>query len=477
VVPVHRIRGTESDSVGFQQLVPDDDLSEVVRCPIVIGALLSALMLAVQIPAAGPSVTLDQAVSDAIRTHPQIRVSEADIDAAASRIQQETASRLPKVQLSEAITRGNNPTYVFGSLLEQGRFGPENFAISSLNNPSALTNLRSAITTSVSIFDGRRTAVRIDQAREGKGQAERNLQWTEQSVRFEVIRAYYGLLIARSAKEVADQAVRTAESNVQRVQDRLRAGLVVDSDLLAAQVELSSLRRQQIQAQGDIANVEAGLNIWMGQPVDVSPQIAGTLPERTFQIENQDLLIQRAIEHRPDYANSSSNVRTAEDRVREVRADFLPNARGSASFGVSGRNPTSGSSDYVVGVNVTFDLFNPERKARLSEARSALSSAEAQQSERGNQIRLDVVRAVQQFLTAKQQLDVARSSGEQAQEALRIIQDRYDLGLTTITDLLRAQTELVRAQMGVLASRHAYVVGYAAVLLATGELTDVRSLS
>jgi outer membrane protein TolC len=393
------------------------------------------------------------------------------------RIQQETASRLPKLQVSETITRGNNPTYVFSSLLEQGRFGPGNFAISSLNDPSSLTNLRSAITTSVSIFDGRRAAARIDQAREGKGQAERNLQWTEQSVRFEVIRAYYGLLVARSAKEVADQAVRTAESNVQRVQDRLRAGLVVDSDLLGAQVELSSLRRQQIQAQGDIANAEAGLNTWMGQPVELSPQIPGSLTEKTFQIENQDVLIQRAIEHRPDYANSSSAVRSAEDRVREVRADFLPNARAFASFGISGQSLTSGSSDYLVGANVTFDLFNAERKARLSEAQTALSSAEAQQSERANQIRLDVIRAFQQFLTARQQLDVARSSVEQAQEALRIIQDRYDLGLTTITDMLRAQTELVRAQMGVLSSRHAYVVGYAAVLLAIGELTDVRSFS
>jgi outer membrane protein TolC len=441
-----------------------------------IGTLVSALMLA-QIPTGGPSVSLDQAVAAALRTHPQIRVSEAGLEGASLRIQQETASRLPKLQVSETITRGNNPTYVFSSLLEQGRFGPDNFAISSLNDPSSLTNLRSAITTSVSIFDGRRTAARIDQAREGKGQAERNLQWTEQSVRFEVIRAYYGLLVARSAKEVADQAVRTAESNVQRVQDRLRAGLVVDSDLLGAQVELSSLRRQQIQAQGDIANAEAGLNTWMGQPVELSPQIPGSLTEKTFQIENQDVLIQRAIEHRPDYANSSSAVRSAEDRVREVRADFLPNARAFASFGISGQSLTSGSSDYLVGANVTFDLFNAERKARLSEAQTALSSAEAQQSERANQIRLDVIRAFQQFLTARQQLDVARSSVEQAQEALRIIQDRYDLGLTTITDMLRAQTELVRAQMGVLSSRHAYVVGYAAVLLAIGELTDVRSFS
>lgn len=440
-------------------------------------AAFAIWLLAVQLPSAGSSITLDQAVEAALASHPQIRHSRAGIEAAASRINQETASRFPKVQISEAISRGNNPTFVFSSLLEQGRFGPGNFLISSLNQPDSITNLRSSITTSASIFDGMRAAARIDQARESRSQAELTLRLVEQSVRFEVIRAYYGLIVARSARDVADQAVRTAEANVQRAQDRLRAGVVVDSDLLAAQVELSNVQKQQIQSQGDIVSAEAALNTWMGVPVSVSPVISGSLTEKAFQIDDTDALIRRAIDRRPDYAASSSMVRTSEYRIREARADFLPSARAFASFGVSGRNLTTGSPDYALGANITFDLFNAERKARLSEARSAQTSAAAQRDERADQIRLDVVRAVQQFLAAKQQLEVARSSVEQAREALRIIQDRYDLGLTTITDLLRSQTELVRAQMSMLASRHAYFVGYAAVLLATGELTDVRSFS
>jgi outer membrane protein len=457
--------------------VPNDDISEVVGRPAMNTLIVSILMLAAQLPTASSTISLDQAVAAAVTTHPQIRRMEADIDSAASRIKAESGSRLPKIQVSEAITHGNNPTYVFGSLLEQSRFGPENFAVSSLNDPNALTNLRSAITASISLFDGKRTSARIDQAREAKSQADRALLWTEQNMRFEVIRSYYGLLVARSAKEVADQAVRTAESNVKRVQDRLQVGLVVDSDFLAAQVELSGLRRQQIQAQGDVVTEEALLNTWMGLPIGASPQVSGTLTEKTFEIENQDVLIQRAIEHRYDYAISSSGVRNAEDRIREAKSDFYPTARAFASFGVSGRNFTSGSSDYIVGANITFDVFNAERKSRLSEARSSQTHAEAEQAERGNQIRLDVVRAVQQFRTARQQLEVAQNSVDQAGEVLRIIQDRYDSGITTITELLRAQTELVRARMGVLSSRHAYIVGYAAVLLATGDLTDVRPFS
>jgi outer membrane protein TolC len=54
------------------------------------------------------------------------------------------------------------------------------------------------------------------------------------------------------------------------------------------------------------------------------------------------------------------------------------------------------------------------------------------------------------------------------------VQDRYQEGLTTITEVLRAETTLTRARLNVVASRHDYYVGYAAVMLSTGRLTDVQ---
>jgi outer membrane protein TolC len=61
----------------------------------------------------------------------------------------------------------------------------------------------------------------------------------------------------------------------------------------------------------------------------------------------------------------------------------------------------------------------------------------------------------------------------QATETLRMVQDRYHAGLTTITELLRAQTALVRARSDVLAARYEQYVGYANVQLAAGRLKDV----
>ena len=66
---------------------------------------------------------------------------------------------------------------------------------------------------------------------------------------------------------------------------------------------------------------------------------------------------------------------------------------------------------------------------------------------------------------------------EQAAEALRIVRNRYDAGITTVTEVLRAQTALVRARLADLGARYGYAVGYARLMLVTGNLGDITPLT
>jgi outer membrane protein TolC len=88
---------------------------------------------------------------------------------------------------------------------------------------------------------------------------------------------------------------------------------------------------------------------------------------------------------------------------------------------------------------------------------------------------VEVVQAYNRYRAAAEQVEVAEAALSQAKEGLRIIQDRYEAGLTTITDVLRAETALVRTEMNVAVSRHDHYLGYANVLLSTGELNDVKA--
>ena len=91
--------------------------------------------------------------------------------------------------------------------------------------------------------------------------------------------------------------------------------------------------------------------------------------------------------------------------------------------------------------------------------------------------KIEVVQVREQFLAAQERLKVASESVQQADEALRMVRDRYNGGLTTITEVLRSQTAQLQAKTSLLGARYDYFVGYANVLLATGGLNDVRAFT
>jgi outer membrane protein len=419
------------------------------------------------------ALTLSSAVEKALKNNPLIRITLSGREIADAQLWEARAGWFPLLQFSETFTRGNNPVFVFGSLLEQARFGPENFQISALNSPEPLSNFRTAINLRQALFDQLQTYTRVTQARLGQQEADLQKAMVEQQVRFEVIRAYYGILVAHSKKGVAEEAVKMAESDVKRSRDRFQSGLVVQSDLLAAEVQLGEFRQQQIDAEGDVAIAYAALNTVLGLPVDTSQKVIGELGDKRFEITPKEELIRVALLHRPDYVRSGYRIQLNKEGVAGAKREYLPRLDLFGNYGISGKNLSSGSSDYTFGASLTFNIFDVGRYARISKARAAESMATAEQEHLANQIRLEVVRAYQQYVSARERLVVAGQVIDQAMETHRIVQNRYQAGLMTITEVLRAETALVRSRLNLVAARYDHYVSFAHVLLSVGKLTDI----
>jgi hypothetical protein len=107
------------------------------------------------------ALTLPLAVEIALRTNPLMRATASGREIADAQAQEAKAGRFPLVQLSETWINGNNPVFVFGSLLEQGRFTQQNFNLTSLNNPDPLNNFRFGVTIKAPLFDQRQTSTRV----------------------------------------------------------------------------------------------------------------------------------------------------------------------------------------------------------------------------------------------------------------------------------------------------------------------------
>ena len=98
-------------------------------------------------------LSLRDAVRLALREHPSVAATEANAKAAETKIKQMQSGYLPRLNYQESFTRGNNPVYVFGSLLTQRQFGVQNFAIDKLNKPDFLNNFQSQLVMDQMVFE------------------------------------------------------------------------------------------------------------------------------------------------------------------------------------------------------------------------------------------------------------------------------------------------------------------------------------
>jgi outer membrane protein TolC len=217
----------------------------------------------------------------------------------------------------------------------------------------------------------------------------------------------------------------------------------------------------------------AALNTAMGIAIETPQVLSGELGARTFPLESQEGLLREALQNRPELVRAGLAIESGQAGVRGARSEYLPRVDLFTSAGASRHDWINGSGDYTVGVSITFQLLDVGRGARVAQARAAAEIASGEQDHLRQQIQFEVVEARQRVRTAAERMVVAERTTERATEALRIVQDRYREGLTTMTELLRAQTALTRTRLQVLAARYDYYVGYAGLLLTTGQLTGV----
>jgi outer membrane protein TolC len=423
---------------------------------------------------AAQPLTLRDAAAEALRANPQIKAASSEIDAARARLDEARATWLPVVDASAGSTRSDNPVFVFGSLLEQGRFAPQFFDPNFLNDPGGFRNDRLNVTARYALFDQLRRVDATKQAGENVTRAQRAADETRQQILSDVISRYYGLIVAEQRRAVANEAVRTADAAAKATRDKAEQGLVVESDRLAAEVQLAQFRQEEIAAAGDVDVARAALAMTLHRPLMEHIAVGGTLPEKSFTAIDLAAATNDALKTRGDVAAAEAARAAAELQLRTAHGSLLPRVDAFASVGASGSTFSHRNSDHTIGVVASVDLFDRAKVAHIAEARAGIEGARAMEAMTRDKVVMETITAWNRENAARQQLDVAAAAVHQAEAAARIVEDRYENGLTTITELLRAQTALVGARLAVLAARHQTITGYAELLRSTGGLRDIE---
>jgi outer membrane protein len=416
-------------------------------------------------------LTLHEAIRQALGGSPEAQMAsarnhEAKAGAAVARTQ-----LLPQLSFTEDLSRGDDPVYVFGAKLRQQRFTQADFSVNALNRPLPLGNFSSRFAGSWMAFDSFKTQKAIRGADLMQKSAASSAKATNQKIVLDVVQAFQSVLYAEREIAIAQHEQETAEALLSSVDDHVKAGLAVESDRMSAQVNLAERKQELIAAQGGLELAWAELRLAMGAP-DLQATKLQPIEAREFPQTALDDELQTASKARSDLA--------ALDQVQDAQATAVSAARMSFGPQVSAYGnweqdrstfAGSGGNNWVAGVQIGIDIAPFGKRAQLAREVATKERVDAQLASYRQQIRLQVTQSHIQRKTAEQSLETARAAVDQSAEGLRIVRNRYNAGLATITDLLRADDAERQSQTNYWRAVYGNSMAYVQLLFATGTLT------
>lgn len=436
--------------------------------------LLAGLLALAAGPLAAQSLSLRDALARAGRDAYANRTARA---AAAERDAGATATLrgiLPTLRGEAGWLRTDQPLGAFAATLDQRAVTPAAFAPASLNDPAAISDWAGAAVVEVPLVNPDAWLARSS-ARAAAGSARAAAGWTERTTGLDVVRAYYGAVLAETEVRALEAGSAAAASHVKQARSLLDRGVVTASDALLAQVRAGEVDAQLVGARSRAELARRQLAVVLGMSADSAPALPDSLPDpvRIHAVAARPL----DSADRLDVDAAAQALAAARRNATRARLQLLPriNAFGRYDWH-SASAPFGGTPAWTVGVMASWTPMSglseaadiKAAAARVDGAATGAAAAEAQAA-------LDRAGRESDLQVALARLDIALAAVGQGAEAHRLVARRYDGGLATVTELLDASAAETATRLRLVEAEYQAIVATAARLVANGG--DVSPLT
>jgi outer membrane protein len=426
-------------------------------------------------------LTIQQAVENALRNYPAIRVSQEQINAASAGIQLARTSYLPRVDLLAQANRATRNN-VFGLLLPQSVIPSMSGPVIGTNNFGTAWGSAAGVLLSWEPFDFGLRRANVAAASAVRSEAEATLQRTRYDVAVATADAYLTLDAAEETVRAALAGVDRAEVILRTINALANAGLRPGADAARAQAELAAARTQWIQAKTATEVARATVSQFTGtEPAQITlaaPKLLQLPPEQDAAAAPSNFAAN------PIAAEQDAAAERAKAELRALERSYFPRfslqgsayARGTGAElngallgGLNGLAPSV--QNYALGFTVTF----PAMDLPAIQAREAMQSASVRaQAARSQQIAVEL-RARWNAATARLRgaREVASNTPVQVSAARAAVQQataRYQAGLANIDDLAEAQRLLTQAEIDDALARLSVWRGLLEIATVAGDL-------
>lgn len=270
----------------------------------------------------------------------------------------------------------------------------------------------------------------------------------------ETAAAYWVLVAARENERVLGEAIRAYDAHLADARNRQKVGLAAANEVLAVQVERDAAELSRLAAANDATLAEADLARLVGLPVGARIETADAPDGTRGPAEPLEELVGAAIARRPEHRAGTARAAAADARARALAAETRPQVTAQAGYDWANPNrrffplAESWRPSWDATIAVGWKLFDAGRaRAQAAEAQARADATRRGVDDLDRRIRIEVTRRALDLETARASVALAESTLVAARENLRVAGERYRAGVSPSSELLDAETALLRAAL------------------------------
>ena len=322
------------------------------------------------------------------------------------------------------------------------------------------------LSLNMTLFDGGQRLYNLRTAKSQMDAAEANRVAVKYDVALNVKQQYFAVLAAIESEDAARLQMAQATEQFKTSIAKVRAGVATRSDSLRGVIQVGNAQLALITAQSNKEAADAALTRLVGSQVPITADPQSVQENMAALPDSAELAV--LAKKGPAVEQAQANLDAAKESRKASKATYLPSLSASYSRSGSGTDPRFGFGSDPFSYNgrlsfaLSYPIFNNfQREEQVVRARVAEVNAQATLRDTQLGAQEQLTQYIGALRGASQRVAVQAASVIAAQEDVRVQQQRYNIGASTLLDLITSQAALAQAQQSLIQARYDYRIARA----------------
>jgi outer membrane protein TolC len=371
--------------------------------------------------------TLEEAWNSALTNNHKIKAAQANTTVYDEQLSAAQGQHLPSVNVNAGYTQ-----------LSVTPAAKANFEGGSAQFPTAQDGFfKTQAVVSVPVFTSGMISHNIKAAEASLEAARENEVSTALDLKMQVADAYIAVLRAEGAAKVAQSHLDSMAAHSIGATNKFNQGVVARNDVLAATVEQANAQQKTVQVSNQIDLAKARYNQLLNRNLASAVKLSRALPK--LPQGSLQVLSDHALKQRPELTVLTQQIESLEQQAKSVSSGLLPQVGVSGGYQYEQNRYQVHEGMWMVNVGMQWKLFDGSTRHKSDAIEKQAIALKEQRDELVSMIGLQVRQAWLDVQETQKRIGVAKQAIEQANENMKVSTDRYQQGLATNIELLKAE--------------------------------------